>query len=172
MKRIVVTTIVVLVFVNFCIDAFSARSGPPGGAPPLGGGGPRIGGPPPGGAPPPGGVLPRGGLRQGVPPRGEYHHHDHHGRGSRIIVGGYFGFPYYGYPYRYYPYAPYYYYYPYPYPYYSSAYEEPTVYAETEQPYYWYYCADPEGYYPYVKSCPGGWARVIPTPTEKEEAAK
>jgi hypothetical protein len=26
---------------------------------------------------------------------------------------------------------------------------------------YWYYCPNPEGYYPYVKSCPIGWMRVI-----------
>ncbi len=29
---------------------------------------------------------------------------------------------------------------------------------------YWYYCYDPDGYYPYVKECPGGWERVSPTP--------
>lgn len=27
---------------------------------------------------------------------------------------------------------------------------------------YWYYCESPAGYYPYVKSCPGGWMRVVP----------
>lgn len=25
---------------------------------------------------------------------------------------------------------------------------------------YWYYCAAPEGYYPYVSECPGGWTAV------------
>lgn len=29
---------------------------------------------------------------------------------------------------------------------------------------YWYYCERPEGYYPYVKECSGGWMRVAPTP--------
>ena len=29
---------------------------------------------------------------------------------------------------------------------------------------YWYYCYSPEGYYPYVRQCPGGWERVSPTP--------
>lgn len=29
---------------------------------------------------------------------------------------------------------------------------------------YWYYCANPEGYYPYVKECPGGWQKVAPQP--------
>lgn len=28
----------------------------------------------------------------------------------------------------------------------------------------WYYCQDPDGYYPYVKQCPGGWLRVNPQP--------
>ena len=31
-------------------------------------------------------------------------------------------------------------------------------------PSYWYYCADPQGYYPYVQQCPGGWQPVAPTP--------
>jgi hypothetical protein len=29
---------------------------------------------------------------------------------------------------------------------------------------YWYYCDRPEGYYPYVRECPGGWERVAPRP--------
>jgi hypothetical protein len=29
---------------------------------------------------------------------------------------------------------------------------------------YWYYCRGPEGYYPYVRECPGGWERVATTP--------
>ncbi len=28
----------------------------------------------------------------------------------------------------------------------------------------WYYCAEPEGYYPYVLQCPGGWQAVPPLP--------
>ena len=28
---------------------------------------------------------------------------------------------------------------------------------------YWYYCESPKGYYPYVKSCPGGWMQVVPS---------
>jgi hypothetical protein len=31
-------------------------------------------------------------------------------------------------------------------------------------PGYWYHCAKPEGYYPYVQSCPGGWAQVPSRP--------
>jgi hypothetical protein len=43
----------------------------------------------------------------------------------------------------------------------------PPVYNEPEQqqPYYWYYCTGPQGYYPYVKSCPGGWLTVVPNVT-------
>ena len=28
----------------------------------------------------------------------------------------------------------------------------------------WFYCANPRGYYPYVKKCPGGWQRVASQP--------
>jgi hypothetical protein len=30
----------------------------------------------------------------------------------------------------------------------------------------WYHCDDPEGYYPYVLQCPGGWRPVAPTPSQ------
>jgi hypothetical protein len=30
---------------------------------------------------------------------------------------------------------------------------------------YWYYCNNPQGYYPYIKQCPGGWQQVDPTPS-------
>lgn len=36
----------------------------------------------------------------------------------------------------------------------------PPVVAAPES--YWYYCSDPQGYYPYVKSCPLGWQKVAP----------
>ncbi|WP_183292540.1 hypothetical protein [Cupriavidus alkaliphilus] len=29
---------------------------------------------------------------------------------------------------------------------------------------WWYHCNQPEGYYPYVASCPGGWQRVPAQP--------
>lgn len=40
----------------------------------------------------------------------------------------------------------------------------PPVYVEPEQQqeYYWYFCQNPQGYYLYVKSCPGGWMKVVP----------
>ena len=31
---------------------------------------------------------------------------------------------------------------------------------------YWHYCRNPEGYYPYVKNCPGGWLQVAPQPVQ------
>ena len=40
----------------------------------------------------------------------------------------------------------------------------PPAYAQPQQPQedYWYYCQNPQGYYPYVNSCPGGWMKVVP----------
>lgn len=32
---------------------------------------------------------------------------------------------------------------------------------------FWYYCQAPSGYYPDVKSCPGGWQAVAPIPADK-----
>jgi len=29
---------------------------------------------------------------------------------------------------------------------------------------YWYYCRNPDGYYPYIRECPGGWHQVAPQP--------
>lgn len=48
----------------------------------------------------------------------------------------------------------------------------PSVYIERDaapsapedEAYYWYHCSRPEGYYPYIKDCPGGWQKVVPTP--------
>lgn len=47
----------------------------------------------------------------------------------------------------------------------------PPVYIERGAPpeteedaYYWYHCSRPEGYHPYIKECPGGWQKVVPTP--------
>ena len=86
---------------------------------------------------------------------------------------GYYSSPYY-YPRSYYApyYAPYYYspyYYP---PSVLTVPTEPPVYIEREDAAEpapqasasWYYCADPQGYYPYVEQCPGGWQAVPPRP--------
>jgi hypothetical protein len=32
---------------------------------------------------------------------------------------------------------------------------------------FWYYCSNPKGYYPYVRTCPGGWQQVAPTPSSQ-----
>ena len=54
--------------------------------------------------------------------------------------------------------------------------QQPPVYIEPEQRQsgYWYYCQEPQGYYPYVKSCPGGWMKVVPevTPPPVKEGIK
>ena len=80
---------------------------------------------------------------------------------------------------RYYPYyAPYAYGYPYSYPYYPYAYA--PVYAPAYAPpqyvqqqaapvqqaaqAHWYFCPASNGYYPYVRECPGGWQSVSPVP--------
>jgi hypothetical protein len=31
---------------------------------------------------------------------------------------------------------------------------------------YWYYCANPQGYYPQVAECPSGWIQVLPRPAQ------
>ncbi len=44
---------------------------------------------------------------------------------------------------------------------------EPEIYMQqpqAEEPSYWYYCPNPKGYYPYVKQCPNGWMKVVPSP--------
>ncbi len=60
----------------------------------------------------------------------------------------------------------------YPYPYYADppvvvqqappVYVQPEPQPQSQQPYYWYYCQNPQGYYPYVQQCPGGWMTVVP----------
>jgi hypothetical protein len=75
----------------------------------------------------------------------------------------YWGWPYAGWPYGYYAASPYQ-----GWPYYPSVVTQASpVYSKSEQrqPYYWYYCQDPQGYYPYVKSCQSGWITVVPKMT-------
>lgn len=108
--------------------------------------------------------------------------HGHRG-GARVGIGlylgpGYLG-PGFGYP-MYRPAYPYPYYYPEPYP--APAViavpTEPPVYiergndgtgynrgADGQPPQgYWYRCNQPNGYYPYVSQCPGGWLQVPAQP--------
>lgn len=95
----------------------------------------------------------------------------HHG-GVGIVIGAPFFGPYWGWGYGY----PGYWGYPNPYYYppavgYADApnYVERPDAAQAQAPaapaaYYWYYCNSPDGYYPYVKACPAGWKKVVPTP--------
>jgi hypothetical protein len=67
------------------------------------------------------------------------------------------------------PWWPYGYAYPYEYPIYSPpvvAESSPPEYVEPapQSPQYWYYCWSPQGYYPYVTECPGGWLPVAAQP--------
>lgn len=50
-----------------------------------------------------------------------------------------------------------------PWPYWYNS--PPPSYAPSQ---YWAYCQNPEGYYPYVQECPGGWVPVVPTPPAPE----
>lgn len=88
----------------------------------------------------------------------------HFGHGPHVGVGVWLGPGWWG---------PYPYYYPPYYPYYSEPpiviEQQPDVYVQPapqteEQPSYWYFCKEPQGYYPYVKQCPSGWMKVVPTP--------
>jgi len=80
----------------------------------------------------------------------------------------YWGFPIGGWPFVGWPYAAYA---GWPYlgwPYYApEVTAAPPAYSKPgqQQPSYWYYCQNPQGYYPYVKSCPGGWIPVVPNVT-------
>ncbi len=90
------------------------------------------------------------------------HDHPHPGHARfRVFIGAPLWWP------LYYP-APYYSYYPY-YPPAVAAPSSPPEYieqgdAQAAQSNYWYYCTNPEGYYPYVKQCPDGWQKVVPQP--------
>lgn len=80
--------------------------------------------------------------------------------------------------------------YPYPYPYAYPPYpyaappviiqQQPQEYIQQPEPapqpqaqpqQFWYYCPDPQGYYPDVKKCPKGWLKVVPNqvPPETKE---
>jgi len=102
---------------------------------------------------------------------GGFHHGGHSHVGVGVFVGGgFWGWPYYGYGWPYYGY-PYYAGYPAYYPYAAG---EALTYVEQgdaqvappapAQANWWYYCADSQSYYPYVKECPSAWQRVPPRP--------
>lgn len=98
---------------------------------------------------------------------------DGHGRygghgnvGVRVVVDPFWFAPgYYPYPYG----RPRYYYPPYYYPpgVVGVPAESPDYIERESGPAprasaYWYYCTDPQGYYPEVKQCPGGWHAIPP----------
>ena len=105
---------------------------------------------------------------------GHYHPRINFGLNFGGFYGpGYYGTGFYGYPYWSGYSNPYYFSraYAYPSPLISPA--TPPVYIERQvtvadstqsQSNYWYYCRNPEGYYPYVKQCPEGWLQVAPQP--------
>ena len=72
--------------------------------------------------------------------------------GAPVVVGPW-------YPYYYYPAPP------------VAIQQQPPVHAQPEpqQSDYWYYCQNPQGYYPYVQSCPGGWMKVVPQTTPPQQ---
>ena len=117
------------------------------------------------------GVLAAGAMA-GLPASANGGHH--HG-GPRVTFGFAFGGPLYYGPRYYAPYYSPYYYPPYAYPPYvaGAVPPAPTVYVERDssaqqapalQAGYWYYCAESQAYYPYVKQCAGGWQQVAPQP--------
>ena len=95
-----------------------------------------------------------------------YGHSGYYGFGLGLGYGlGYYG----GYPY----YGGYGGYYGYP-PAIATVPVSPPVYIQQSPPVtqqypsgYWYYCSNPEGYYPYVKVCPNGWQQVNPVPSPR-----
>ena len=85
---------------------------------------------------------------------------------ARVVVGVGIGVPFYGapYPYPYYPY-PYTYAYPPPVVYAPPVVVAPATPAYIQQPIQnWYYCDNPQGYYPNVQSCSVGWRQVPAQP--------
>jgi hypothetical protein len=90
-----------------------------------------------------------------VPHNGHFHRHF---RSGVVIIGAPFFAPfYYSDPYYYYPPVA-------AMPYSSPDYIEQGEAAPEPSQAYWYYCADANAYYPYVKDCPGGWEQVMPQP--------
>lgn len=99
-----------------------------------------------------------GGVHGGPPHGGGGSWHDRgggrHGGGGSAFFDFDLSAPYY--PYNY---APYPYYYPPDY-YAPPAYYAPAPAPMAALPPSWYYCDNPQGYYPYVASCAGGWRQV------------
>jgi len=87
--------------------------------------------------------------------RGWGHHGQrrHHYRGPRYHWKGSFVIPWY--PYGYHVPPP------------VIIQNQPPIYVQPEQQEenYWYYCPNPQGYYPYIRNCDSGWMKVVPDAT-------
>jgi hypothetical protein len=115
-----------------------------------------------------GGPRLKGGYYFGRNYYGGYPYHRFRGYSNFGLFIG----PSFGWPYSYYPYYPYYPAYPYA-PSVTVIPSSPPVYIQqgnapppnaARQDYSWYYCGNPQGYYPHVKDCPGGWQKLAAAP--------
>jgi hypothetical protein len=79
--------------------------------------------------------------------------------GVPLLAASYYGSPYYGSPY----YVPNYGYVA-PQQYSQPAYPQQGPAPVQQASNYWYFCPGSNGYYPYVRECPGGWQQVAPQP--------
>ncbi len=105
-------------------------------------------------------------LSSALPSQAEWHggHGGFSFRGSIWVGPGWWG-PW-GYPYSY-PYYPYYAESPVVIEKQASVYVQPN--RQQEESDYWYFCTKPQGYYPYIKRCPGGWLKVVPSaPSDRD----
>ena len=93
-----------------------------------------------------------------------YGHSGYYGFGLGYGLGYSGGYPYYGGYGGYYGYPPAIVTVPVSPPVYIQ--QSPPV-SQVYPPGYWYYCGNPEGYYPYVKVCPNGWQQVNPVPSPR-----
>jgi hypothetical protein len=105
-------------------------------------------------------------LSSALPSQAEWHggHGGFSFRGSIWVGPGWWG-PW-GYPYSY-PYYPYYAESPVVIEKQAPVYVQPN--RQQEESDYWYFCTKPQGYYPYIKRCPGGWLKVVPSaPSDRD----
>src|SRR2546426_4778154 len=116
-----------------------------------------------------GGSWHGGGMSPGGWHGGGWHgggwHGRHHFFGPRVFLGVGVAAPFWWYPYGY----------AYPYPYAYPAYSPPevaesspqtSIQPDTQAQQSCHDCQSPQGYYPYVKECPGGWQQVAPQPPQ------
>jgi hypothetical protein len=100
-----------------------------------------------------GGALPSEAWSRGHL-RGHVHGHSRVFVGGSVVVGPWWGPVWWGPPYPYYAY---------PLPVVVQP-APPPVYIEQAPQQVWYFCDNPQGYYPDVQQCPGGWREIVPQP--------